>query len=134
MMLPTEMKRCCRVLGTAMTTRLWKMGKENHWIFSSTQILRRGFTTTNNLEHYPLYRYVQKFDMGLRGAWMFPLPFEDVADMAEYASESVYWMAANDLITKKRRQTDAQGDLEPGPGNCAHLQSSHIQAAGSCVL
>lgn len=48
-----------------------------------------------------LYRYVQKFDMGFKGMWMFPLNYTDVADMAEWASEPVHWMVANHLMQGK---------------------------------
>lgn len=45
-----------------------------------------------------LYRYVQKFGMGFQGAWMFPLRYEDVDEMSEWADEPMHWMVASHLM------------------------------------
>ena len=46
MMLPTEMEPCCRMLGTAITTILPRIGSENSLPFSSPSTVFSRLNTT----------------------------------------------------------------------------------------
>lgn len=46
-----------------------------------------------------VYSYVQKYDMGFKGAWMFRMPFEDVAEIAEDAFEPMCWCYMSGLYS-----------------------------------
>ena len=45
-----------------------------------------------------VYAYVQKYDMGFKGMWMFQLPYEDAKDLADWAFEPMHWMVASHII------------------------------------
>lgn len=47
-----------------------------------------------------LYRYAQQQDQGFTGAWAFPLPYEDAAQVSEYAYEAVCWMTMKKVMTE----------------------------------
>jgi len=55
-----------------------------------------------------LYRYAQTLDLGFTGTWMFLLDFEDRADIAAYAYESVCW------TTMKAVVNGVDGAFQPG--------------------
>ena len=44
-----------------------------------------------------IYRFVQRYDMGFRGAWMFYLGCEDLQEVQDWAMEPMYWMVASRL-------------------------------------
>lgn len=45
-----------------------------------------------------LYRMAQDDGMGFTGAWAFPLPFDDAAEVSEYAYEAVCWVSMQDIL------------------------------------
>lgn len=45
-----------------------------------------------------LYRMAQDDGMGFTGAWAFPLPYDDAADVSEYAYEAVCWISMQDIL------------------------------------
>lgn len=45
-----------------------------------------------------VYTYVQKYDMGFKGMWMFRLPYDDAKNIADWAFEPMHWMVANHII------------------------------------
>lgn len=58
-----------------------------------------------------VYQYVQKFDMGFKGMWMFPLQFEDAADISEFANEPVHWLVASHLMAGDGNKLMPKGTL-----------------------
>ena len=46
-----------------------------------------------------VYRYIQKYDLGFHGTWMFLLSYDDAAEIPAWASEPVHWMVANQIMS-----------------------------------
>lgn len=55
-----------------------------------------------------LYRYEQHLGGGFTGMWMFPLQYDDAADVADWAYEAICW-----LTMMKIYVTDEDGQLDP---------------------
>lgn len=55
-----------------------------------------------------LYRYAEKQDEGFVGAWVFLLPYEDRAEISEYADAAVHWAAMKGIVA-----ADENGFLYP---------------------
>ena len=55
-----------------------------------------------------VYRYVQKFDMGFHGAWMFLMPYSDRAEVGEWAFEPVQWMVSSKLFDPDMEKLEPQ--------------------------
>lgn len=53
------------------------------------------------------YHYIQKFNMGFKGCWMFLMPYEDREMVREWAFEPVMWMVSSRLFDPEL------GKLEP---------------------
>lgn len=48
-----------------------------------------------------IYRYVQKKGQGFTGSWMFLLPYNDRADISEWANEAAHWCSMKGIINGK---------------------------------
>ena len=46
-----------------------------------------------------LYRYAQSKGEGFTGSWMFPLGFEDAANISSWADEAMHWCVMKELIS-----------------------------------
>lgn len=55
-----------------------------------------------------LYRYAEKQDEGFVGAWVFLLPYEDAAEISEYADAAVHWATMKGIVA-----ADENGFLYP---------------------
>lgn len=58
-----------------------------------------------------IYRYVQKFDLGFKGMWMFHLNYTDADQLAEWAFEPMHWMVANHLMQGSGEELRLKGTL-----------------------
>lgn len=70
------------------------------------------FAPLNNITREQLaaiiYRYVQKNGGGFTGAWYFPLRYNDIASISEYADEAIHWCVMNGIL-----EADANNNLRP---------------------
>lgn len=70
------------------------------------------FAPLNNITREQLatiiYRYVQKNGGGFTGAWYFPLRYNDIASISEYADEAIHWCVMNGIL-----EADADNNLRP---------------------
>ena len=61
-----------------------------------------------------VYRYVQKFDMGFQGAWMFLMPYADRDAVHKWAFEPVMWMVSSRLFDTEKEKLAPQGTVTQG--------------------
>ncbi len=46
-----------------------------------------------------LYRYEQSKGGGFTGSWMFQMEYDDLSEVSDWATEAIYWMVMNGVIT-----------------------------------
>ncbi len=58
-----------------------------------------------------LYRYEQYLDGGFSGTWMFPLQYDDAADVADWAYEAICWLTMKNIyVIREDGQLDPKED------------------------
>ena len=55
-----------------------------------------------------IYRYERHLGGGFKGLWMFPLRYDDAADVAEWAYEAICWLTMHDIYVIRE-----EGMLDP---------------------
>ena len=55
-----------------------------------------------------IYRYVQRQGGGFKGAWYFPLDYNDASEISAYADEAMHWCVMNGII-----EADEDNNLRP---------------------
>ena len=65
-----------------------------------------------------IYRYVQTEGGGFTGEWYFPLTFDDIADIDEWADEGMHWVTMNTLL--EATDNKISPDAAMTKGDAAH--------------
>ena len=75
---------------------VWANGKEI--VFGFNGLFRPNDPITRQEFATVIYRYAQTKGEGFTGDWMFPLPFEDTAEIADWANEAAHWCYMKGII------------------------------------
>ena len=65
-----------------------------------------------------IYRYVQTEGGGFTGDWYFPLTYDDIADIDEWADEGMHWVTMNTLL--EATDNKISPDAAMTKGDAAH--------------
>lgn len=85
---------------------------------SSTEFAPKSNITREQLAAI-IYRYVQKNGGGFTGAWYFPLRYDDIAEISEYADEAMHWCVMNGIL-----EADENNELRPTE-NATRAETAH---------